>query len=198
MKNLTDMKCNDKKQREHSNWYTIVVGVGALILALPIYAVMCIKDYFKNKKHKKGTSYIMHSSESNAQPLMHYSEPQTPVEDSEFISRIDEFVCFQYKSFNGLSGRGKSFELFASESPELKEYVLEFLANHPIEGLLYGNINCNGYDLDNWEIRIIFEDPNLNRCIRGYGTTDVSAPFLRELIPYLFHKQDLMRTLDHK
>ena len=198
MKNLTDMKCNDKKQREHSNWYTIVVGVGALILALPIYAVMCIKDFFKNKKHKKGTSYIMHSSESNAQPLMHYSEPQTPVEDSEFISRINEFICFQFRRFNGLSGRERNYQFFASDSPELKEYVLSFLTEHPIEKLFYGNINCNGFDMEDWEIRIIFEEQSLNRCIRGYGTTDVSAPFLRELIPYLFHKQDLMRTLDHK
>lgn len=192
------MNSANKKQKEHSKLYIIVVGIGALILALPIYAVMCINDFFKNKKHKKGTSYVMHSSERNAQPLMHYSEPQTPVEDREFISRIDEFVCFQYKSFNGLSGRGKSFQLFASESPELKEYVLKFLANHSIEELLYGNINCNGCDMDDWEICIIFEDENLNRCIRGYGTTDVSAPFLRELVPYLFRKQDSMCTLDHK
>lgn len=187
------------KAKKSPKWNILFAGIGVLLLALPIYAVMRIKDFFKSKKSNIHTlSDIKLDKRDDNTPLTPYKEPTSPVDDREFISRIDEFICFQYKSFNGLSGRGKSFEFFASESPELKEYVLKFLANHPIEELLYGNINCNGHDMDDWQIRIIFEDENLNRCIRGYGTTNVSAPFLRELVPYLFRKQNSMCTLDHK
>ena len=63
--------------------------------------------------------------------------------------------------------------------------MLRFLEKHPIENLLYGDVNCNACDMDHWELRMIFEEQNLNRCIRGYGITATSAPFLCELVPSL-------------
>lgn len=178
------------KTKEPSKWHILFIGIGALVLTLPVYFVMCVKDFFKNKKHNKRTlSNIKLGEKYDNAPLMPYKEPISPVDDGEFLSRIDEFICFQFKRFNGLSGRGHNYQFLASDSPELKEFVLHFIAEHPIENLLCGNVNCNGHDMDHWEIRIIFEDQNLNRCIRGYGTTEVSAPFLCELVPYLIRMQ---------
>lgn len=155
-------------------------------MALPIYAVMRIKDFIKSKKSNIHTlSDIKLDKRDDNTPLTPYKEPTSPVDDREFISRIDEFICFQFKRFNGLSRRSYNYQLLASESPELKEYVLRFFEKHPIENLLYGDVNCNTCDMDHWELRMIFEDQRLNRCIRGYGITDASAPFLCELVPFL-------------
>lgn len=174
------------KTKESPKWHILFAGIGALNLALPIYAVMRIKDFFKSKKSNIHTlSDIKLDKRDDNTPLTPYKEHTSPVDDREFISRIDEFICFQFKRFNGLSRRSYNYQLLASESPELKEYVLRFFEKQPIENLLYGDVNCNACDMDHWELRMIFEDQNLNRCIRGYGTTEVSAPFLCELVPYL-------------
>ena len=180
------MKNGDTQKKVPPLWCAIIVCIVVMILALPIFAVIWIKDQFKNKK--KDTPYHFDPNRGYDQPpLTYYRIPQQPlVDDKEFISRIDEFVCFQYNSFNGLSGRGHRFQFFASESPELKEYVLKFFQEHPIEALLCGDIHHRDcHDLDHWEIRFIFENEYLNRSIRGYGTTSASYPFLCKLIPYL-------------
>ena len=178
------------KTKEPLKWHILFTGIGTLILALPIYAVMRIKDFFKSKKSNKHTlSDIKFDKRDDNTPLTPYKEPTSPVDDREFISRIDEFICVQFRRFNGLSGRSYNYQLLASESPELKEYVLRFFEKYPIENLLYEDVNCNAYDMDHWELRVIFEDQNLNRCIRGHGTTEASAPFLCELVPYLIRMQ---------
>lgn len=185
------MKNGEGKQKAHSKVYNLIEGIMALLLAMPMCAVISVKEFLKNKKWKKGSSSTV-KQDPDEPSLMHYVEPQTLGEDTEFISRIDEIVCFQYKSFNELSGKERSYQFIAYEAPELKEYLLKFFKEHPIEELLYGDIDCNGCDMDHWEIRLIFEDQKLNHRIRGYGIANASAPFLCDLIPYLFYK----RTVD--
>ena len=46
-------------------------------------------------------------------------------------------------------------------------------------------LHFRGSDMDHWEIRFIFEDRNLNRCICGYGITETSAPYLHTLVPII-------------
>ena len=178
-------KNNNKKTKKHSGLYIIIMGIGVLIIAMPICVFIYVRDFFKSKKWKKGTSS---QNKYDALPLMPYREPKMPVNDKEFIDRIDEFICFQYKSLNALSGDGITYQLIADETPELKKYVLDFLKEHPIESLLYGKLESAGRDLTHWEMCFIFENQNLNHRIKGYGVTEDSSPFIRELVSYLLRK----------
>ena len=128
--------------------------------------------------------------------LLPFCPPIVPMSDEEFVSRISEFTCIQYTSLNGLSGGSCAYQLIASESPERKEQLLSFLKEHPIENLLHGDIIGDGCDFDDWNIRFIFEDRNLNRCIRGYGITETSAPYLsiiRATLIYMPNDEQLFR-----
>lgn len=125
---------------------------------------------------------------------MHYEEAKKPLPDEEFLSRIGEFNAIQYKAFNGLSGKCCTYQLIASANPELKERVIAFLADHSVGDLLYGDINSDGFDMDYWEFRFIFDDVNMNRRICGYGVTDASAPFLYNLVSILREQTDLIRN----
>ena len=79
---------------------------------------------------------LLHMPQSMPPSLLPYLEPVTPLSNEEFISRIDEFICIQYKAHNGLSGRSDACQLIAEDDPESKERVLSFLKEHPIEKLL--------------------------------------------------------------
>lgn len=182
------MKNLDSKHRQHSKGVVIITGCIFIVIAFPIYVFMSVKDFIKNKLIQTKSYPQKIKKDFFPSCLVQYKEPKEPVDNNIFISQIDEFVCFQYKSFNGLSGRGKSCQIVSDVDSELKDYMLGFLKKHPIEGLLYGNVNCDGYDMDHWEMCFIFENQNLNRRITGYGITEDSAPFLCEMIPYLYRK----------
>ena len=176
------MKDNTDKMK----WYEAVLLVLLFVIMIPYLIVIAIKDRVaENKREKIAKQKFekrLQDMAAKTSLLLAFSVPVVPVSDEVFISRIDEFTCIQYRAFNGLSGWSCQYQLISSEFPQLKERVLSFLKDHPIENLLYGDIDCDGCDMNHWEIRFIFEDRNLNRRIRGYGFTEVSSPYLIHLV----------------
>jgi len=177
-----------KGKADRMKWYKAVLFILLFVLMIPYLIVLFIKDRVVKNKRKKIAAKKLQDIAVESSSLMCFFEPIVPVSDEVFISRIDEFSCVQYKAFNGLSGQSYAWQLLSSENPECKEQVLSFLKDHPIENLLHGDINCNGFDMDQWEIRFIFEDRNLNRRICGYGTTKTSVPYLHSLVPIIRDK----------
>lgn len=165
-------------------WYKVVLYVLLGILLLPfilLYLLFTLLVPAKKKQKsppKKKASQVESLQENlPARFSMQYEEPAEPLPDEDFIRRIDEFVCLQYTTWNDYSGRSSKQELIAAECPELKERVLNFLQEHPVENLLYGERYADGHDMSHWELKFIFEDSRLNRCIAGYGITESTAPY---------------------
>ena len=76
-------------------------------------------------------------------------------------------------------------ELIASDHPEKKAAVIEFLKRHPINDLMTYERNSEIMDSFDWQINFIFEDQRLNRRIRGYGITEGTSPYLSEMLRYV-------------
>ena len=162
----------------------IVLG----ILLFPIWILpaciflLCAKIAEKRKSRRAVQRWeARRRAEGEKQFAMPYHEPMHPVPDEVFASRIEEFVCIQVWSCNDYSGGITMQELVAAEHPEKKEQILAFLREHPITELLHGDRYEQACDTDRWKIRFIFDDPDLNRTIEGYGHTELTAPYLRAL-----------------
>ena len=112
-----------------------------------------------------------------------YQTPPIPASDEQFLKSINEFICLQYSYRNTYYlSKSSMRELICSEKPELKEKFLRFLEKHPLKILLDGDKYSMADDCDTWEIRFIFDDTNFNRSICGYGRTELTAPYLREIL----------------
>lgn len=184
-------------QTDGMKWYKAVLLILLFVIMIPYFIAIFVKDRVAESKRKKVTLKKAQYIEAESSSLMCFLKPIIPVSDEVFISRIDEFSCVQYKAFNGLSGKNYTCQLISSEKPECKEQVLSFLKDHPIENLLYGDINSSSCDMDHWEMRFIFEDRNLNRRICGYGVTESSAPYLHTLVSIIrdtTNKNDITRS----
>lgn len=179
-----------KNKAKEGKWYSLFLYIPLFIILLPWILVVLIKDSMAERKRKKERREKYHDIYNSNSQLMPYTESATPLPNEEFVSRIDELLCIQYKSLNGLSGRGCANQVITVDDPIRKDQILTFLKEHPIENLLNGNLNGDGFDRDHWELRFIFSDKNLNRCIRGYGVTEISAPYLRGLIPLIQNNKD--------
>lgn len=176
-----------KNKANERKWYSVFLYILLILLfviLLPWIVVLLIKDSIANRKKAKVQRERSHDISNSDLQLMPYADSTTPSSNEEFISRINEFICLQYKSFNGLSGH-YACQVVAEDDPIRKEQILTFLKEHPIENLLNGNLYSDDYDLDHWELRFIFDDKRLNRCIHGYGDTESSAPYLCGLLPLL-------------
>ena len=174
-----------KGKADRMKWYKAVLFILLFVLMIPYLIVLFIKDRVAKDKRKKIATKELQDIAAENSSLLEFLEPVVSVSDEVFISCVGEFSCVQYKSFNGLSGKSYSCQLISNENPKCKEQILSFLKEHPIDNLLHGDINSNGCDMDHWEIRFIFEDRNLNRCICGYGITETSAPYLYTLVPII-------------
>ena len=149
-----------------------------------------IFNIFKKRKKKSYSSINQRSVVSNNKPYtpevknfsMTYKIPLVPASDEQFIANINEFICVQYSRRNTYSGNRFMSELICSEHPELKERFLRFLEEHPIKSFLDGDKYSHGCDLNTWEIRFIFDNADLNRTISGYGYTELTAPYLTEIL----------------
>lgn len=162
---------------EKGKWHSLVLYVLLGIVLLPCFVVMNIKDAIARRKEQRTYRKKQHGLHVQ---LMPFTEPAATVPNEEFISRIHEFICIQYQSFNGLSGRCRVYQVIVDNAPRKKEQILSFLKEHPIENLLSGNLcSREGQDLDEWELRFVFADQRLNRRIRGYGITEITEPYLR-------------------
>lgn len=173
---------------ENKKWYVIVFNVMIGILFLPVLLIiwLCGKIQDKRKARKKAKASVQPRTRQNISFAMPYVQPDVPLNDEAFISRIDEFIGIQYTSLNGLTGKRIDRELVAEKNPELKSKILSFLQEHPIEQLLYGKRDrIDVLDSDHWELRFIFADPGLNRRVSGYGYTEDTRPFLHRLVSYL-------------
>ena len=186
-----------KDKADGMKWYKLLLFIPLFVIMIPYFIVLHIKNRVAKYKRKKISLTNSQVVAAESSSLWGFLEPVIPVSDEVFISRIDEFSCIQYKAFNGLSGKSYACQLISSETPKGKERILSFLKNHPIENLLYGDINSSGCDMDHWEIRFIFEDRNLNRRICGYGVTELSAPYLHTLVSIIrdkTNKNDITRS----
>ena len=177
---------NDKT--DGMKWYKFLLFIPLFVIMIPYFIVLHIKNRNAKRKSKRITVKKSQAFATESSSLWGFLEPAVPVSDEVFISRIDEFSCIQYKAFNGLSGKSYACQLISCETPKGKERILSFLKDHPIENLLYGDINSSGCDMDHWEIRFIFEDRNINRRICGYGVTESFAPYLHTLVPIIRDK----------
>ena len=167
-----------------------------VIVFLPLILLLLLILRIRTSKEKKKESEKKKEARNRYEEIMRenleknftvpYTEPAYPLPDGEFISRIGEFECVQYHSWNGLSAMHCNCELVASRDPEKKEKILSFLEEHPISELLYGEtFDKEICDADHWELRFIFPDPALNRRIKGYGRTEDARPFLWEMVRHI-------------
>ena len=179
-----------KNKANEQKWYSVFLYILMFIISLPWIIVVLIKDSIAERKRKKERSANFQDVCNSYSKLMPFVESATPSPNEEFISRINECICIQYKSLNGLSGRGYACQVIIEDDLARKEQIVTFLKEHPIENLLNGNLNSDGFDLDHWELHFIFADKSLNRCIRGYGVTEISAPYLRGLLPLIRNNKD--------
>ena len=134
-----------------------------------------IKRFFKKNK----------SGEAKIKTAATKIEPAELQNDEEFIAHFNDFIGVKFYSHNGLSDGSHRRELVVSEHPELKEKILSFTERYPIKNLLQGDRDNDGFDLDHWEISFAFENAALNRSICGYGVTECTKPYLREMIFYI-------------
>lgn len=173
----------------------IIIGILLLPILILLSPVLLIIHYKNKRAEKKKRQQAREKWEAAHQPTQFkesytefytksYTEsPQQPEE--EFIRRIGEFTCLQFYSRNDRTGADHKQELIATEHPEKKAKILEFLKEHPIEELLHGQRHANAHDVNRWEFRFIFEDTRLNRTISGYGHTELTAPYLSEMCRYI-------------
>ncbi len=173
-------------------WYQVIGNILILTILLPFLLIFVfvdkIQSRFKKPKQNNDTYKTRGIKPEDKKCFKYPFIPisDTYVSDEEFIERFSEFVCIQFDSYNGLSGGICLNELIASEHLEYKEQLLAFIKEHPIENLLYGNLhNDDVLDDSHWRFRFIFDDSNLNRTICGYGITEDSCPFLRDMMQWI-------------
>ena len=153
------------------------------VLVSPVFLVIHCKEKKRKQKTKTHKGKIRNSSEKCFS--LSYIAPTNPLPNDVFIARIAEFTCLQFHSVNDLSGKTRMRELVATEHPEKKARVLEFLQSHPIDELLCGERYMDAMDMNRWCLQFIFEDSSLNRSISGYGWTEQTSPYLSEMVRYI-------------
>ena len=166
----------------------VIIGIILFPILLLLFIIFCIIPNKKDKKKEiENRQSFENTMKANSEKRFSipYIEPKKPVSDDEFMARIQEFTCIQFWSCNDYSGYVTMKELIASEHKDEKERILSFLQEHPISELLHGDCYAQMLDADRWRLRFIFEDESLNRCILGYGTNQVTAPFKRYMIPHI-------------
>ncbi len=136
---------------------------------------------FKSKAKPSDTAKEIIKNNNDKKFVIRYNEPSYPVPDYYFANALNDVICIQYWSCNDFSGSIHMGELILSERPDLKDKVLLFLEEHPIITLLESNRHEYAHDRNRWKFRFIFNNTNFNRCICGYGITEISAPYLLEL-----------------
>lgn len=148
---------------------------------------------FKSKaKHSDAIKEIIKNNH-NKKFAIQYSEPSSPVSDYDFANALNDVICIQYWSCNDYSGSIRMRELIISERPDLKDKVLLFLEEHPIITLLESNCHGYGHDSNRWKFRFIFNNTSFNRCICGYGITEITAPYLLKfsnLLPEILSEEE--------
>jgi hypothetical protein len=110
---------------------------------------------------------------------------QEPVAEDVFLAHLGEFTCLQFRRVNDLTGKETLWELVADGHSQQKAQVLAFWQTHPLRQLLDAQRIGDGFDMDRWELRILFGDTRLNRSITGYGHTEVATPYVQALLPLL-------------
>ncbi len=175
----------------------VIIALAAIILSpillvvavvfLLYIAVCCLLGRKHIKKPRLYQLHLIRQEEKKTMPdeKKQFRYPYISVEDklpeAVFLERFSEFTCIQFQSVNGLSNRRIMREYIVSENPALKEKILNFVKEYPMEQFLHGNLYGEGCDLDHWSLDILFEDPRLNRRINGYGHTECAGPYLTGL-----------------
>lgn len=194
-------KVRGKHTNKKIKWYNIILYIllgipvvllaiilGILLLPLILLVIIALK-ISESKQHKKQREQLRHRRLDPSRMKVFkycYHETNTRFPDEVFLERFDEVICIQYLSVNGLSGGKCLRELSFFDMPEKKEEVMAFFQEHPIEKLLNADLHCkNARDLNDWYIRFIFPNPDLNRQIKGYGYTELTEPYLFTLVRML-------------
>lgn len=109
------------KTKEPSKWHILFIGIGALVLTIPVYFVMCVKDFFKNKKRNKRTlSNIKLGEKYGNAPLMPYKEPISPVDDGNSFPELMSLSVFNLKDLTDSAEEGTIISSSQAIHPNLK------------------------------------------------------------------------------